>query len=486
MKSRLKQIGKDSIVYGLGGIIAKGINFLLLPVYTRIFPPSEYGIIEMLTILNGFLAMLLGMGMDSAQSFYFFEQKLNGQRAQSSVVTAIFQWRLTWGLVIVVCATLLSPLLNRFFFNGQLSWEYFAIAFAGSFFFQIMLQSAELFRLLYNPWKFISITFSQTVIAAVVALLLIIEFGYGIKGYFIGSLTGAFIAAISGWFLVKNFLDLGRWHREWWPRMLKFGAPLVPAGLAMYILNTSDRWFVNYFAGPDALGIYAVGAKFAMFVTLAVTTFRQAWWPVAMDAMHSQEGPLLFRTIGRFYLGCGSIAVVMLTAVSPYLVRLLAAPNYYYAYPLVGVLSWYAVFYGFYLIGAGGIWKAEKTILTPLLMGFAAIMNILLDIVLVPKFGGMGAAAATSFSFAIWTILSVAVSERLWKINYDYLILGIQVLIGVSATVAILYFYNTKTSSWSVAAITTGSCLLLVWTFFSHKNYALLIQKLKRKFSAVD
>ena len=73
IKSRFKQLGKDSVIYGIGGIIAKGIGFFLLPVYTRIFSPAEYGTIEMLMVLNQFLGALLVMGMDAAQSFYFFE-----------------------------------------------------------------------------------------------------------------------------------------------------------------------------------------------------------------------------------------------------------------------------------------------------------------------------------------------------------------------------------------------------------------------------
>jgi len=75
MKHRLKQLGKDSLIYGIGGVLAKGIGFFLLPVYTRIFTPADYGTIEMLTVLNSFLGSILVMGMDSAQSFYFFEQK---------------------------------------------------------------------------------------------------------------------------------------------------------------------------------------------------------------------------------------------------------------------------------------------------------------------------------------------------------------------------------------------------------------------------
>ena len=64
--SRLKQLGKDSVIYGIDGVLAKGVSFFLLPVYTRIFTPADYGTIEMLTVMSSFLAAILVMGMDSA------------------------------------------------------------------------------------------------------------------------------------------------------------------------------------------------------------------------------------------------------------------------------------------------------------------------------------------------------------------------------------------------------------------------------------
>ena len=81
---RLKQLGKDSLVYGVGGVFARGIGFFLIPVYTRVFTPSEYGQIEMLMVLASLLGALLLMGMDSTQSFYFFRQKSAGQAAQAA------------------------------------------------------------------------------------------------------------------------------------------------------------------------------------------------------------------------------------------------------------------------------------------------------------------------------------------------------------------------------------------------------------------
>ena len=126
--NRLKQLGKDSLIYGLGGVLAKSIGFFLLPVYTRIFDPADYGTIEMLSVIVGLFSAVLAMGMDSTQSFYFHKQKQRGQKEQARVVSAILQWRLVWGSVLVAAATLGAPILNAVFFGGKLGLAYFGVA----------------------------------------------------------------------------------------------------------------------------------------------------------------------------------------------------------------------------------------------------------------------------------------------------------------------------------------------------------------------
>ena len=480
MRARFKQIGKDSLVYGIGGVMSKAIGFFLLPVYTRIFSPADYGTIEMLTVLNGLLGAILVMGMDSAQSFYFFEQKKAGENEQARVVTAILQWRISWGSGIVVLATLVSPLLNQYFFNGQLSWEYFVIAFVGALFAQIMSQSAEVYRLLYRPWSYIIIILGQTLASAAIAITLIVGFDSGIMGFFIGMLSGSALSAAFGWWRIRNYLDLSGWHAYLWPKVLKFGAPLIPTTLAMYILNTADRWFISNINGPETLGLYAVGAKFAMLMAIIVTTFRTAWWPVVMDSIQSSDGPALLRIMSSLYLGFGCAGIILLTALSPFLVRILTPLPFHAAYPVVGILAWQSMFYGFNLIVTVGIWKKEKTIWASILMGTVSVRNIVLDALLVPKYGSVGAAMATSLSFLVWNILTLIVSERLWPVGYRIRTFGLQIGIGMTACFLILYMYEKGILLWRIALISFVSIIILCALSVSMEHLSKLIILIKK------
>jgi O-antigen/teichoic acid export membrane protein len=435
---KIQRLLSDAFVYGIGGIFAKAIGFFLLPIYTRIFTPGDYGDIEMLGVIASFVGVCFAMGMDSAQSMYFFKVKAEGASAQARIVTAVLQWRLLFGSAIVLFSTLLAPLLNAWFFSGRLNWEYFAVAFFGVLFSQLMSQSAEVFRLLYQPWSYIGITLTQSVLVAGLVLGLVIILDQGIFGYFLGIAIGSILMAIFGWYRVRVYLDFSKTHWNLWPQLLRFGAPLVPAGVAIYFMNTADRWFVQYYHGSEELGYYSVAAKFALLLSLAVETFRQAWWPISLDAMHSEDGPVTFRTIARLYMGCACSGIVLLTFLSPWLVKVLTGPAFHDSWPIVGILAWQAVFYGFFLIASAGIWKAEKTYLNIPLMAGSAILGLLLNLILVPSYGGSGAALATSITYFVWAMASLIVSERLWCIGLLSPLVAFQVTTAIVATIFLL------------------------------------------------
>ncbi len=468
MASRLKQLGRESIIYGLGGIIGKGITFFMLPIYTRIFSPAEYGTIEMMMVIVSFLTAFLIMGLDSAQSLYFFEKKQEGKSQQKILVSAILQWRLTWGVLLVAIASCLAPLINDWFFSSALSMNYFVISFAGALFLTVMTQSIEVFRLLFRPWSYIFVTIINSALTAVLVLFLVLKLNLGILGFFIGTALGAMVVMLLGWYLVRDYLDFTKLHREWWPRLLRFGVPLLPAGLAFYAMSTTDRWFLQYYHGAEALGLYSVGAKFSLLMVLGVETFRKAWWPMAMDAMHSEDGPQTFRMIGRLFMGLGVASVVYLTFLSKWLVEWIAGSAFHSAYPIVGVLAWQSLFYGFFLISSAGIWKAQKTYITAILMAITGIINILLNFLWVPDHGGIGAALASVISYFFWNVASLFFSERYWRIYFPIRILFAQIALGVIASSLLIWgslpiWINVTLAHICVAILLISSLQLSDW-----------------------
>ena len=374
----------------------------------------------MLMTISSLLGSILLMGMDSAQSMYFFKYKKEGHNKQASIISSILQWRLIFGSIIVVLSTIISPILNKVLFGGKLDWEYFLVSFGGIMFVQVTSQSAEVMRLLYRPWSFIFVTLSQSLLAALIALILILNFDQGIFGYFLGPLIASLVAGSIGWYRVRAYLSFSKLHSSLWPILLRFGAPLVPASFAMYLMNSSDRWFIQHYHGSDALGLFAVGAKFALLSTLAIETFRKAWWPLAMDSMHSEGGEKTFILISDWYIKIGCFLMIVLTFLSPWLVKFLTGPDFHESWPIVGILCWKGLLYGYYMICSAGIWKAEKTYLNLYISLAALLVGLILNFLVVPKYGILGASITTIITFLVWITISAIVSNFLWKIKFNY------------------------------------------------------------------
>ncbi|MDC0528831.1 oligosaccharide flippase family protein [Gammaproteobacteria bacterium] len=437
---RLKQLSRDSLIYGVGAILAKSVSFLLLPIYTRIFSPEEYGSIEMLILISGFFGAVMMMGLDSAQSMYFFKYKDEGKSKQAQIISSILQWRLVWGSGVVLVATIITPSIYAVLFNSSLKIEHFFIAFVSTFFAQILSQSIEIFRLLYRPWSFILVSVAEIIMAAILILSFVLIFDYGIFGFFIGSAISGLIISFFSWFFLREYLTFSRVHYNWWPMLLKFGAPLVPAEAALFLMSTLDRWFINFYYGSEALGLFAVSAKFSLIIAATVGVFRKAWWPIAMDSMHSDDGPETFRLISRLYIGLGSALGIIMVMLMPWLLKVFTAPVYHNTWPIASILVWQAILYGFFLIGSAGLWKRERTDINLYLMITAAIVGIFFNWLLVPLYGSYGAAVATVITYLFWNMITMFVSNYLWPIKIPFFLLGFKLILALSFTM--LYTLN--------------------------------------------
>jgi O-antigen/teichoic acid export membrane protein len=173
------------------------------------------------------------------------------------------------------------------------------------------------------------------------------------------------------------------------------------------------------------------------------------------------------------FMGAGVAAVVYLSFLSPWLVSWFTAPAFHEAWTIVGVLSWQSLFYGFYLVASAGIWKAERTSYSMLLMVGAAVLNFLLNWLWVPSLGGMGAAIATSVSFLLWIAASLVVSERLWPVGFPLPLLAAQVALGVGAVAWI----TVSAMSWVMIGGVHLVVVVLLVSSLDRQRWTALMQR---------
>lgn len=424
----LKNFSKDILIYGAGNVVAKSISFLTIPVYTRIFSPSEFGLLEMILVINGIFGAIALLGLDSAQSLYFNKFKEKGIQTQKEVVTSILQLRIAWGGLVLIIATFTLPFWALLVFTENISPQLFFVAFLGTLFFQISSQAIDLLRILFKPFRCVVLTCVQSILTVAIILLLIIKFDWGIEGFFLGSLIAAALSVCFCWFQIRQYIASVKPLSEYWPVFLKFGIPLIPDTLLLHGMLVLDRIFLQLYHDMKTVGVYAIGFKFTVVMSVIVEVFRKAWWPYAMKYMYAKESETLFRDIAQLYILFTCICALLITLISPPLITFIVGAQYQESWKIVGILCLQPVFYGFILIGGLGIWKLEKTKYNFYITFIALLLGLIFNYLLVPKYSILGAAVATAITYFFWACMSLMVSERLWKINYPITKIGIYLI----------------------------------------------------------
>jgi O-antigen/teichoic acid export membrane protein len=468
MFPKIKMIWKDMVVYGAGQMATGLIGLLLLPLYTRIFTVSEYGNIEMLLLIQYFLCILIGMETKSAMNYFFYSGSDSDPKFKPKLVASTLFWNILWGVLLVNLAILFSPLLNRWLFDGRMAGIIFIITIAGAFFSQIVNHLVDVFRLNYKALLYTGVSLGQTICSAVFGLILILFFGMGIKGYFGGFLIGGMVSVLICIVILRDYLTLSPVVLKMWPKLLRFGIPLVPASIAFYFLYSADRWFIKYYLGSEDLGLYAVGVRLASITHVGTLVFRRAFLPYSMDVLHNKDRgntDSFFELIFRYYLGAACLYIIIITALSPFLVHLISPPEFFNAFIVVGILSLAPVFYGCSQFTSLGTWKAGKTHLytVSVFAGFA--VNLVFNIILIPALGILGAAIGTALGMSVLVAFSYYFSQNVWKIAFNTNIALSQLAVCVlTLTIFILSARDVIDYSLFYTAAAIGSCALIVLT----------------------
>ncbi|MDQ3880072.1 MAG: polysaccharide biosynthesis C-terminal domain-containing protein, partial [Chloroflexota bacterium] len=317
----------------------------------------------------------------------------------------------------------------------------------------------DLLRLEFRPVAFSVLGIGRSVAANAIGVILVVFYGWGVAG-----MVGA-QAALSGVALI-----VGLWltRRSWTAaldrrvvmRMLAFGLPLVPAGLAYWVMSYSDRFFVVQFRGLQDAGIYAMANKIAQVVQLAVFAFSTAWWPFAYaEAARDPNHRVLFaRVFTAAAVGLSLIAVA-LGLLARELLIVATTPAFVAAYAYVGILGFALAVNGLYQVVSIGVALADRTWHTAWTSGVAALVNVILNLVLIPMLGIAGAAGSTLVAYSVSAVLVYRVAQRTYPIPYQRR----TPLIVMTAALAILLgglFLDSRVGGTMVSAPITAAKLV--------------------------
>ncbi len=415
--TELRRLGKHSAIYGFGGLVQRILAVLLLPVYTRYLSPSDYGIVETLIALTTVLVITLRLGITNAFFRFYFDRPDPEHRRL--VLRTSFWFTMGMATLGLVAGAAFSREISTVLFGSADEAEVVAAAFVGLWAQMNYEQLTSLFRVEERSVAYVAASLANVALTIAATLALVVALDAGPLGVVVGNFTGTLLvyAALVGY--RREQLGL-QFDRGLFREMNRFGMPLVPSALLLWVTNFSDRFFLVKLADTQEVGLYSVGVRIASAMALLLTAFRTAWPAFAYSIEDDREAKRTYAFVLTYLVFVTTWVATGLALLSPWLVDWIAAPAFAESSRVVGPLAFAVVIFAGYVVMVIGVGRARRTQFNWVVTGVAAIVNVALNLILIPRYGMMGAAAATIAAYATMFAGMTWWAQRIYPVPYQW------------------------------------------------------------------
>jgi O-antigen/teichoic acid export membrane protein len=469
---KLKQLTKDTAIYGISTMVGRFLSFLLVPFYTNIFHPAEYGIIANIYIFIGIFNIVYVYGMDAAYLKFAALPTVGDKKDNfSTPYLSVFLSGIFLSFIMILIREPVFNLLEVPINYYHLMYYSAGILFLDSIavipFIQLRLQR--------KAKKFAAFKLINIGVNIVLNLVLILKYKMGIEAVLISNV----VASLSSLLLLvpEIFKNLRlKFNIQLLKKLMKFGLPYLPAGLSSMLIQGIDRPILGKLTNMDTVGIYNACYKLGIFMMLFVNMFQYAWQPFFLQNSEEKKVKELFSKVLTYFTLAASLILIILSLFIDNIVaipvlhgRTLIDSSYWGGLPIVPVILFGYLFNGWYVIFTAGIYIEEKSMYIPLITGIGATVNIVVNLLLIPVWGIMGAALATLGAYFAMAAGLYIVTQKFYRIEYE---IGkiIRIFFDI-IIVGVIYYYLLYTDNLLIVY------KLLLLIFFSLFLYIFVFEK---------
>jgi O-antigen/teichoic acid export membrane protein len=417
MAGQLVGLARHSAIYGLGGLVARILAIVLLPLYTRYLTRADYGAIGTLIALTTVLAVLLRLGTQSAFFRFYFDSKERADRL--NVVRTAFWFTMVASTVGLILGEVFAGEISQWLFSTGDRADLVRASFVGLWAQMNYGQLTSLFRVEQRSTSYVIASLANVLITIGSTVILVVAFHEGALGVIVGNFLGT----------LTVYLGLLAYRREQlglqfdWPlfkRMEQFGLPLLPSALALWAINFSDRFFITHFAGAGETGIYQIGVQISSVIVFLLMAFRLAWPAFAYSIEDDREAKRTYPFVLTYLIFICSWLALALGLLAPWIVKVLTTPQFYEGAEVVALLSFAATAYAGYAVVVIGVGRVRQTRFNWIVTGTAAALNIGLNVALIPSYGQIGAGIATAAAYTLMFAAMTWNAHRLFPVPYQW------------------------------------------------------------------
>jgi O-antigen/teichoic acid export membrane protein len=410
---------KGTTYYGLSEIAAKSSNFLLIPLFTRLLTPAEYGIVGYFQVILVLTASGLGFGTSGAQVRAYYEVKPLWPSFGSFTFTVNLAIVVIGSFIvttIIVWGGVSGWVLGR---EGVPFWPMVPIILVAGLFQAIGNNAISLFKALQKHAIAASLQFIRFGGMAAISVLLMLTVLPKVEGRILGIAIGTVSFAVLSFFWYWKYFEF-RLSKKALLYAVSFGFPVVLHQIANVLHNLIDRVILANLLPMEAVGHYTVAYSLATPLTLLVISFGQAFQPSFYQSMNQSKTATAntIRQISHYW-----VLVVFLTTlagvyIGPPILALLVPSAYNEALSLLPLMFGSVFFGSFYYLFSPPIFYLKKTWALPLMTSVSVVLNVTLNYLLIPIWGTVGAAWSTIVSHAVFSLLAFVITRKFFPVKW--------------------------------------------------------------------
>ena len=410
MKSKYITLFKNMGLFFVASFVPKTLSFFLVPLYTKCLSTENYGTVDLLANTVQLVVPFLTLQIQDAVLRFAMDHKCK----KSDVFSIGLNIVLKGGAIICIAVIVLKAL--NIISMPILYWIYFIVTyFSGS--------CSSIFSYFCRGIGKIRILTVSSIVTSVATiglnLFLLLVLNLGLNGYIIANVAGQLINIIVIYFgaRLRAFTKLRTKNSALKKKMVAFSIPMVFSAISWWINNASDRYILTYFAGVSAVGVYAVSSKIPTIISTLSSVVSRAY---SISAIKDFDRDDKDGFLGKSYAlisGCSVLACSFLIIVNVFLSKILFSNDFFAAWLFVPPLLLAALMNQLSLSCENLLIALKNTKLISITAICAAVVNTILNFILIPHFGAYGAAVATVFAFSLQWILRFIIIKKSIKLK---------------------------------------------------------------------
>ncbi len=459
--SEENKVAKAGAIYTFGNYLLKGLGFITIPIFSRLLDTTDFGIYNAFLSYEGILYLFVGLALHSSiknAKYKFGDENLDRYTSSITIIPLVSS------IIFLIAGNLLLPVIHDALNVDRAQLNLLII---------MSLCSSVLYiyqsRLVidYRTKEYLKISYFNAITSILFSISLIM-FVFPNRKYF-GRILGTVLpmVLIAIWILYKVYKkSLPNVNWKYWKYGLKIGVPIIPHGVGQVVLTSFDRIMILNMIGASEAGLYSFAYTIYSIILVAGNSISTVLEPWAYEKLAAGDKRSLQRRSSQFILGlavlCGGTMLI-----APELVLILGSKKYLGAIPAVTPVLLGGFFAMAYTMPSIIEYYKEKTIHIAIGTGMAAIINIVLNAIFIPRYGYVAAAYTTLISYFCYYLYHSLISYRI--IGFSM----VPMKVNLAAVVLLLStsLVAVKFSDSILARYSMGALILLAVGCFAWKNY---------------